>query len=248
MLYGFHAVIAALDNPRRPLHRLSLTAEARKSFHMSELGPFSDRVHEAVEGASIVERRDLDALLPRGAVHQGIVLETRPLPPADIDDACFPLDSSRSVLVLDQLTDPHNVGAILRSAVAFGVRAVVVQARHSPPAGGALAKAASGALETVPLVQVTNIARSLQHLKDTGYQAVGLDSEAQQALRAAPIAAPVALVLGAEGKGLRRLTRERCDLLVRIPTRSGMVSLNVSNAAAIALYAISGRGDDEKTA
>ena len=178
-------------------------------------------------------------------MHQGIVLETAPLPAVDLASACRGVaqgaDGARTVVVLDQVTDPHNVGAILRSAAAFAVGAVVVQDRHSPQGAGALAKAASGALETVPLARVVNIARALIVLKELGFWCLGLDSGRARAAGAVSVKAPLALVLGAEGQGMRRLTRERCDSTASIPMPGSMASLNVSNAAAIALYEVSRR-------
>jgi 23S rRNA (guanosine2251-2'-O)-methyltransferase len=171
-------------------------------------------------------------------VHQGIAAQLDALEEPDIEDivrATEGLESAR-VVVLDQVTDPHNVGAIIRSAAAFGTAAVVMPERNSPPSTGTLAKAASGAIEHVPLVRVVNLARALDRLKQAGFWCVGLDAGATTALHAADLSGKVAVVLGAEGEGLRRLTREHCDLMVRIPISRGMESLNVSNAAAIALY------------
>ena len=174
----------------------------------------------------------LDARLTPDAVHQGLLAEADPLPSPDIDE----LDPSGIVLVLDQITDPHNVGAILRTAAAFAVAAIVTTARHSPQATGVLAKAASGALEHVPIVSVQNLARGLTALKERGFFTVGLDSSAADGLAAVALRAPLALVLGAEGKGLRQLTRETCSLVARLDMPGEIKSLNVSNAAALALY------------
>ena len=245
-LYGTHAVAAALANPGRRCHRLITTQEgaAQLAGHIdARVLPLAARA--LLDAPQIVSRQDLAALLPDGAVHQGIVLETAPLPAVDLAAACRAAaqagGGARTVLVLDQVTDPHNVGAILRSAAAFAVAAVVVQDRHSPQGAGALAKAASGALETVPLARVVNIARALVVLKELGYWCLGLDPEATEPLEAVAVKAPLALVLGAEGQGMRRLTRERCDLTASIPLPGSMASLNVSNAAAIALYAVARR-------
>jgi len=195
-------------------------------------------------GVEIVERRTLEKLLPSGAVHQGLALAAEPLPAADFKSilatAATP-GTPQIVVALDQVTDPHNVGAILRSAAAFGALAVIVPEHGAPSVTGALAKAASGALEEVPLLRVANLSRALEKLKDAGFWSLGLDEEAEQTIAALDLPARVALVLGAEGSGLRRLTREHCDFLARLPTRSAMASLNVSNAAAIALYALSQR-------
>ena len=179
----------------------------------------------------IVEADEIAKRLPRDAVHQGVLLEAGPLEPIDISE----LPANGLVLVLDQITDPHNVGAILRTAAAFAVDGLIVTERHSPEFAGALAKAASGGLEHVPLCVVTNLARALEELGDLGYLRVGLDSEAPVSLGEVQLAKPLALVLGAEDKGLRRLTRERCDAMARLELPGAIKSLNVSNAAAIAL-------------
>jgi len=195
----------------------------------------------------VTPRETLERALPRGAVHQGIAVQTAPLEPLDLDDLIRRLDgrARARVLVLDQVTDPHNVGAILRSAAAFGADAVILPERHAPAASATMAKAASGAMETVDLVRVVNLARALDALKEAQIWCVGLTGDAAQSLDSADLTGRVALVLGSEGDGLRRLTRERCDLLVRIPMAPNAVgSLNVSNAAAIALYAAS-RGGSE---
>ena len=229
-LYGQHAVLAALANPGRRLHRLLATEEAARDL------PASPAVRP-----ERVERRVLDQLLP-GAVHQGLALLADPLPEPGFDALIGTTEADSLYLVLDQVTDPHNVGAILRSAAAFGAAAVIVQERHSPPLSGALAKAASGAVELVPLCRVVNLARALRDMKDAGIRTVGLDSEAGASLADCLLPGPLALVLGAEGEGLRRLVGETCDALARLPTRPPLASLNVSNAAAIALYAARQRG------
>ena len=174
---------------------------------------------------------EIAARTSRDAVHQGVLLEARPLPPIDLSE----LPPNGLVLVLDQITDPHNVGAILRAAAAFAVDALVTTERHSPEFSGALAKSASGGLEHVPICPVTDLARALSEIGDMGYMRVGLDSEGPAPLDDIPLARPLVLVLGAEGKGLRRLTRERCDVLARLDLPGAIKSLNVSNAAAIAL-------------
>jgi len=189
----------------------------------------------------ILDRQAFERLLPAGAVHQGVALSADPLVQPGLEDVIARAGETATVLVLDQVTDPHNIGAILRSAAAFGATAVVRPEHGAPQATGVVAKSASGALETVPLVTVGNLARALDRLKSTGFWLLGLDSGAAQTLAAAPANGRTALVLGAEGKGLRRLTRERCDLLVRLPTRPPIASLNVSNAAAVALYELARR-------
>jgi 23S rRNA (guanosine2251-2'-O)-methyltransferase len=236
-IYGLHAVEAALANPRRKLHRALLTARAAEN-----LGNLTGRVRVEPADAEAISR-----LLPPGAVHQGAALACDPLPSSDLDDVLAasmagldPATQSnkkrRIVLVLDQLSDPHNVGAILRTAAAFAVTAVVVQDRHAPPQSGALAKAASGAMETVPYVEVVNIARALDKLGEAGFWRVALAGDGKETLAQATSRGDIALVLGSEGEGIRRLVREHCDTAAHIPIDKAMESLNVSNAAAIALY------------
>lgn len=237
LVYGVHAVRAALANPERQNARLWATADSRQSL-LDDPGNWSESGAEVLRTAITAERPDISARLPDGAVHQGLLLEASPL--ADPGLASLtPGKTSLSrgpVVVLDQVSDPHNVGAILRSAAAFGARALVMQDRHTPSATGTLAKAASGALEVVPLVYVTNISRALDDLKAMEYWVVGLDAESDMPLAEAVDREPLVLVLGAEGSGLRRLTAEHCDLMCHIPIGNAVASLNVSNAAAIALY------------
>ena len=229
-----HAGEAALANPARTIRAVwTLPDVARRLADRQALTP---------PRASLLEIADADALaarLPAGAVHQGLVVLAEPLPEPDISDAA----AMACVAVLDQVTDPHNLGAILRSAAAFGIEAVVTTERHAPAVTGLVAKTASGALERVPLVRVTNLARAIETLQGHGFFCVGLAGETETDLGDAIADTPrLALVLGAEGPGLRRLTRERCDTLARIPIPGGMESLNVSNAAAIAFYLASRRG------
>jgi 23S rRNA (guanosine2251-2'-O)-methyltransferase len=228
-LYGIHAVQAALANPRRRLGRAVLTARAAEAIGTKLLS----RVRVEPADAEAITR-----LLPPGAVHQGAALETYPLAALDLDTALEQADPGkrRVVLVLDQLSDPHNVGAILRTAAAFGVAAVVVQDRHAPPQSGALAKAASGALELVPYIEVVNIARVLDQLAERGFWRIALAGDGADPLTKVIPEGDVALVLGSEGEGIRRLVREHCEAAAFIPIARQMESLNVSNAAAIALY------------
>ena len=227
VLYGWHTVTAALRNPARHIRRLLATENAAR--RLADEGVAPAIVPEVVRPSAIDER-----LLP-DAVHQGLYLEVDPLPSPAIAD----LPADGIVLVLDQITDPHNVGAIFRSAAAFAATAIVTTQRHSADVTGALAKAASGALEFVPLVSVQNLARGLAALKASGFLVVGLDSSGEADLAALPLRAPLALVLGAEGKGLRQLTKETCDAVARIELPGTIKSLNVSNAAALALYVAS---------
>ena len=222
-LYGFHAVTAALNAERRTLVRLYATAAAAE-----RLAPEIKR--RGVE-TRIVTAEEIAGRLPRDAVHQGLLLEAEPLAPLDVSE----LPENGLVVVLDQITDPHNVGAILRTCAAFAVDALLTTERHSPEFSGVLAKAASGGLEHVPICAVTNLARALGEMGDMGYWRIGLDSEAPTVLGAEPLRRPLALVLGAEDKGLRRLTRENCDALARLELPGAIKSLNVSNACAISL-------------
>lgn len=224
ILYGWHTVKAALQNPARHIHKLLATENAARRLSDEGIAPAVKP--EIVRPSAIAER-----LLP-DAVHQGLYLEADPLPAPDVEQ----LPAAGIVLVLDQVTDPHNVGAIFRSAAAFAATAIVTTQRHSPDATGALAKAASGALEYVPFVSVQNLARGLDALKASGFLVVGLDSSGDSDLAALPLRVPLALVLGAEGKGLRQLTRETCDHVARIALPGKIESLNVSNAAALSLF------------
>ena len=228
-MYGWHTVTAALQNPARHVRKLLATENAAR--RLSGEGVSSRVPPEVVRPSAIAER-----LLP-DAVHQGLYLETDPLPSPALED----LPARGTVLVLDQITDPHNVGAIFRSAAAFAAAAIVMTQRHSPEATGALAKAASGALEHVPLINVQNLARALTTLKQSGFFVVGLDSTGDADLTDLALRAPLALVLGAEGKGLRQLTKAICDHVARIDLPGDIKSLNVSNAAAFALYVASRR-------
>jgi 23S rRNA (guanosine2251-2'-O)-methyltransferase len=231
-IWGLHAAGAALTNPARKIERVIATRNAQA--HLAAL-PVSTRIE-------MLEPDAIDRMLPPGAVHQGLAVRTPALEPLALEDACAPVDG-RPVLVLDQLTDPQNVGALFRSAAAFNARAVILQDRKAPPLTGALAKAAAGAIETVPEVRVVNIARAVEQLGEMGYHTVALAGDGRETIgQAVAGAAQCALVLGAEGKGLRPLVAERCLAHARIDIAPAMESLNVSAAGAIALYAISVRG------
>jgi 23S rRNA (guanosine2251-2'-O)-methyltransferase len=234
-LFGRHPVLAALGNPARELKRLLLaeTPDAELARHAATL--------RLPLGPEVVGRAALDDLLP-GTVHQGLALSVSPIPQIGLAGFLAELmDRPAVVVALDHVTDPHNVGAILRSAAAFGAAAVIATSDHAPDEGGLLAKAASGALEVVPYLMEVNLARALDQLKAAGFWCFGLGEEGEKVLRAKDAAPRTCLVLGAEGSGLRRLTRERCDLLVRLPTRPPISALNVSNAAAVALYELLGQ-------
>ncbi|RWR28964.1 23S rRNA (guanosine(2251)-2'-O)-methyltransferase RlmB [Sinirhodobacter populi] len=237
-LFGLHAVRDALMNPARQKLRLVLTKNA------------SDKLTEAIAAGGlepeIVDPRKFDAHVPLApdSVHQGAALEAKPLDWGSLEDVALTGAGAPLVVLLDRVTDPHNVGAVLRSAEVFGARAVVAPARHSAPETGALAKTASGALERQPYLRVTNLADSMDELRKMGYILIGLAGEAEVTLAEGLAQAgtrPVALVLGAEGPGLREKTRETCDVLVRIPFAGAFGSLNVSNAAAVSLYAATNR-------
>jgi 23S rRNA (guanosine2251-2'-O)-methyltransferase len=233
LIYGLHAATEALRNPKRDIIRVLATENALRRLGEDGRLPVEPQ---------IVDPREIDRLLPPDAVHQGLLVEAEPLIAPELDE----IEADGIVLALDQITDPHNVGAILRSAAAFAVRAVILPQRHSPAATGVLAKAASGALEHVPLVPVRNLADALISLGERGFQRVGLDSEGEGTLEEARLASPLALALGAEGKGLRERVRSCCDLVLRIDLPGAIKSLNVSNAAAIALSiahrGLAGRG------
>jgi 23S rRNA (guanosine2251-2'-O)-methyltransferase len=231
ILYGWHTVKAALENPARRIRHLYATANAAR--RLADDGVALPVQPEVVRPDAIARRLGPDA------VHNGLLAEADALPSPELEQ----IEPAGLVLVLDQITDPHNVGAILRTAAAFGVKAVVITARHSPDATGVLAKSASGALEYVPIVTVQNLARALATLRERGYYLVGLDSTGERDLREVSLRAPLALVLGAEGKGLRQLTRASCDEVARLELPGRMKTLNVSNAAALALYVASERAN-----
>jgi 23S rRNA (guanosine2251-2'-O)-methyltransferase len=229
VLYGWHTVKAALENPQRRFHRLLATENALRRLT-------EDKVTFPI-APTLASPEDIAANAGPNAVHQGLCAEADPLASPELEDVA----TSGIVMVLDQVTDPHNFGAILRSAAAFAVTAVVTTERRSPEATGVLAKAASGALEYVPIVTVVNLARALDQLRQLNTFLVGLDSGGDADLATLPLSAPIALVIGAEGKGLRHLTRVRCDVIARLALPGPITSLNVSNAAALALYVASAR-------
>jgi 23S rRNA (guanosine2251-2'-O)-methyltransferase len=229
--WGRHAVAAALANPEREVVRIWATREAAAEVELPKDVPFT-----------FADVADLGRLVPKDAPHQGLVAEVERLDDLLLADVLQDAPERRPLLVLDQVTDPHNVGAILRSAAAFDALALVTQDRHAPPESGALAKAASGALETVPWVRVVNLARALDEMAEAGFWRIGLTGEAEMSLAEAVGPARVALVLGAEGEGMRQNTEAHCDALARLPISGRMESLNVSNAAAVALYAVATNG------
>lgn len=230
--YGRHAVAAALANPERNVRKMWGTREALAGLDLPPSVP-----------VTFAEAADLGRLVPNDAPHQGLVAEVDPLEEIWLGDLLQQgADDRRPLLVLDQVTDPHNVGAILRSAAAFNALGIVTQDRHAPPESGALARAASGTLETVPWVRVVNLARALDEIAEAGFWRVGLTGQADTTLAETIGQARIALVLGAEGEGMRQNTEAHCDQLARLPISPKVESLNVSNAAAVALYAIAARG------
>lgn len=234
-LWGRHAATAALANPERTIVRIWVTREAAPEFHFDPAIPLS-----------FADAADLGRMVPRDAPHQGIVLDVEKLPELWLGDLIEDAPAHRPLLILDQVTDPHNVGAILRSAAAFDALGIVTQDRHAPPESGTLAKAASGALETVPWVRVVNLARALEEIAEAGFWRIGLAGEAEMKLADALGPSRVALVLGAEGEGMRHNIQVHCDALARLPISDRIESLNVSNAAAIALYAALASGGNDR--
>jgi len=226
LVYGIHSVSAALDNPNRQINEIFATKNAAIKMQ--------SRLTQRNITAQIVLPRDLDKLCGPDSVHQGVVAQLSPLPQLDIDD----LEPHGIIVLLDQVTDPHNVGAILRSCAAFNVQALVTTERNSPQGSAILAKTASGGQEHVPIIEVTNLSRAMDQLKKLNFTLIGLDSEAENAMGELKIPPPLALVLGAEGKGLRHKTRQNCDIMARLDMPGQIKSLNVSNAAAVCLYAL----------
>lgn len=235
LLFGRHAVHAALANPRRRIRDLLCGEEAAEPLAAALAGLPEER-RAALPAPRTVAADELIALLGADAVHQGLAVRVDPLPETALEDVLDAAGPQAVLMVLDQVTDPHNLGAVLRSAAAFGADAVVVQDRHTPQVTAVVAKTASGALDVTPLVRVTNLARALRSIQEAGFWCVGLAEEGPDPLDSLDLSGRTALVMGAEGDGLRRLTRETCDQLVHLPTKAPIRSLNVSAAAAIALH------------
>ncbi len=237
-LYGFHAVREAWMNEGRTINVLYLTEQAERGFEQTMLE--SRKAGLRRPEPQIIEKHKLEKMLQRGAVHQGIALSCSTLEENDVQDLIIRSHSKdKTVLaILDQVTDPHNVGAILRSASAFGVDGVIMQKKHAPSLDGVLAKTACGAVEHIPVAQVTNIARTVKELQDEGFHVIGLDEHTEKDIGDFASTDKTVIILGSEGDGIRRLVKESCDELVRLPTHGAIASLNVSNAAAVAFYAL----------
>lgn len=230
-LYGIHVCRMVLENPKRQIISIHATSEEVLGKVLT-----NDKTRHLQPKIRQVDRKQIEALLPPGAVHQGIAIHVAPLPAMMIDDLESDSSQNQCVVVLDQVSDPHNVGAILRSAAVFGAKALILTDRNAPSESGVLAKSASGALELVPLIRVTNLAHALKDLKDIGFWCVGFAETGAKALGQIDLKGKIALIMGAEGDGMRRLTKDLCDFTVSLPTASSFSALNVSNAAAIALY------------
>ena len=230
-VFGTHAVTAAWTNPARHIHTLYVTENALKDFDLSSQAKRPQ--------PTIVNKDDLDRALPQGTVHQGIALSCQSLEEVSVQDLIIKHDNDEKSLfvILDQVTDPHNVGAILRSACAFGAKGMIMQRKHAPDADGILAKTACGAVEHVPIAYETNLSRTIEALQDAAYFVIGLDERGDDIAKL-PAYEKAVIVMGAEGPGLRRLVKENCDVLARLPMHGPMPSINVSNAAAVALYAM----------
>ncbi len=239
-LWGAHAVTEAWKNPARTIRTLYITEQALKEFKSVLDGSGSAKR----PAPTIVERRQIDDILPPGAVHQGIAIDADALEEIFVQDLIIRASKkSRAVIVvLDQVTDPHNVGAIMRSACAFGADGIIMQSRHAPEVNGVLAKAASGAAEHIPVAYETNLSRAINHLQEEGYVAVGMDERGEHVIASYEFPARTVIVMGAEGRGLRPGLRDNCNAVVRLPTQGPIASLNVSNAAAVALYAFTSFG------
>lgn len=236
-LYGFHAVREAWLNPNRQIDALYVTAQSRSGFEAT----LQDARTKGLKRPSPTEidKQKMDKILPQGAVHQGLAIACKPLPELDEHDLLirFAGWENVAIAILDQVTDPHNVGAILRSASAFGIDGIIMQKKHAPVLDGVLAKTACGAVEHTPVAQATNLSRAIEELKEAGFFVIGLDERGPEVIGKERFS-KVAIVLGSEGEGIRRLIKEGCDSLVRLPTGGAIASLNVSNAAAVAFFAI----------
>jgi 23S rRNA (guanosine2251-2'-O)-methyltransferase len=242
-IYGRHAVIAALENPDRNCHRLMVTQDFVKS-HGDELEKALRSTNRKRPDPEVQDRRIIEDML-QGAVHQGIALQADPLPRISLEDILDDLSDSPSALViaLDQATDPQNIGAVLRSAAAFGASGVIIPDKNAPETTATMAKTACGALERIPFIRVTNLSRSMDQLRESGFWSVGMDGYAEQMISKVDLKGKVLLVMGSEGTGLRRLTKEKCDFLAKIPISQAVESLNLSNATAVALYEIARQRD-----
>jgi 23S rRNA (guanosine2251-2'-O)-methyltransferase len=236
LIWGLHAARSAWLNPKRKITRAWLSESGKKIFEATQKEALDELLKRP--DAKNVERDKLDQMTPSNSVHQGIIIEVMPLQEQTLDSIISANQPPDLILMLDQVTDPHNVGAILRSAAAFGAGAVVMTERNAPTTTGVLAKSASGALEHTPMVHVVNLARAIDDLREAGYWCVGLAEEGEKNLGDHDLSGRTVLILGAEGDGLRHLTRQKCDELARLPTGGAIGSLNVSNAAAVALYEV----------
>lgn len=243
ILWGWHAVAMALQNEKRRITGLLCTSRNEEELGQ-RLSALTDSRRDVIPEPKIVEKDTLDTLAGPDAVHQGIAAEVLPLPDVAIEDILEDVGEQCLLVLLDQVTDPHNVGAILRSASAFGARAVIAPDRNAAPTTGVLAKSASGALDAIDLVHITNLSRTMEQLRDAGFWCIGLDGETDGTLDRADLKGRIAIVMGAEGSGLRRLTREKCDLLARLPTSGPVATLNVSAATAVALYEYARQNQD----
>ena len=237
-LFGRHAVSAALANPSRSIQEILLSEGAVPAFD-EVVRSLPENRRAQIPDPDVIPPRELDLLLPEGSVHQGWLIRARPLPEKNLEAFLeTELDENAFLVVLDQVTDPQNVGAILRSAAAFGAAAVILPDRNAPPETASLAKTASGALDVIPIIRIGNLSQALKKLQEHGFWCVGLAEEGSESLSEARLDGKIAIVMGAEGDGLRRLTKETCDLLVHLPTLPPIGALNVSAAAAVTLYQV----------
>ncbi len=241
-LYGLHAVREAWLNEARSVQALYLTPQSQNSFEQDI--HLARKQGLARPAPSIIDKQQLENMLPRGAVHQGIALSCSAAPECDVQDLiikCHQQDKA-VIVILDQVTDPHNVGAILRSASAFGIDGVIMQKKHAPTLDGVLAKTACGAVDHIPVAYATNLNRCIDEFKKEGFFVIGLDEHSHQSIGEIDVPEKSVLILGSEGDGMRRLLKENCDHLVKLPTQGRIASLNVSNAAAISFFALRNSG------